>query len=247
MPSGDGSRMTYGDGNASASALVSLDIVGHEISHAVTEYSAGLVYSYESGALNESFSDIFGQSIEFTTFPETASWNLGDEIYYDGVSMIRSMSNPNAEGQPDTYHGDLWYYGSGDNGGVHYNSGVQNFWYYLLVEGGTGTNDNGYSYQVNGIGLEAAQQIAYRNLTVYLTSTSDYADARIGSEQAALDLYGAGSDEYAAVVAAWNAVGVASSEPLMIVTDSVVFGQVPVGITETIEVVVANQGVVCWW
>ncbi|MFH6983574.1 Ig-like domain-containing protein [Marinoscillum luteum] len=238
----DGSRMTYGDGNASASALVSLDIVGHEISHAVTEYSAGLVYSYESGALNESFSDIFGQSIEFATFPETASWNLGDEIYYDGVSMIRSMSNPNAEGQPDTYHGDLWYYGSGDNGGVHYNSGVQNFWYYLLVEGGTGTNDNGYSYQVNGIGLEAAQQIAYRNLTVYLTSTSDYADARIGSEQAALDLYGAGSDEYAAVVAAWNAVGVASSEPLMIVTDSVVFGQVPVGITETIEVVVANQG-----
>ncbi|WP_421894665.1 choice-of-anchor D domain-containing protein [Marinoscillum sp.] len=239
----DGSRMTYGDGNGTtASALVSMDIVGHEITHAVTQHSAGLVYSYESGALNESFSDIFGQSIEFETFPETASWNLGDQIYFDGVSMIRSMSNPNAEGQPDTYRGDHWYTGSGDNGGVHYNSGVQNFWYYLLVEGGAGTNDNGYDYNVMSIGLEAAQQIAYRNLTVYLTSTSDYSDARIGSEQAAIDLFGSSSEEYLAVVEAWNAVGVPSLVPLPVVTDSVSFGQVPVGYREVAEVTFSNQG-----
>ena len=93
----DGSRMTYGDANGiEATALVCLDIVGHEITHAVTEHSAGLVYSYESGALNESFSDIFGQAVEMEQFPATASWSLGDQIFLDGVSMIRSMNNPNS-------------------------------------------------------------------------------------------------------------------------------------------------------
>ncbi|WP_176214845.1 M4 family metallopeptidase, partial [Reichenbachiella faecimaris] len=239
----DGSRMTYGDGDGvSATALVSLDIVGHEIAHAVTEHSAGLVYSYESGALNESFSDIFGQSIEFENFPETASWNLADQIYTDGTSMIRSMSNPNDQGQPDTYLGDLWYSGSGDNGGVHYNSGVQNFWYYLIVEGGTGTNDIGYTYDVSAIGLEAAQQIAYRNLTTYLTSTSQYIDARAGAEQAAIDLYGEESTEYESVVEAWNAVGVPSADPVLSVTDDIAYNDVPLGYTQIIEVDILNQG-----
>ncbi|WP_421879677.1 choice-of-anchor D domain-containing protein [Marinoscillum sp.] len=239
----DGSRMTYGDGDGvSATALVCLDIVGHEITHAVTQYSAGLVYSYESGALNESFSDIFGQAIEFSTSPETASWNLGDEIYTDGVSMIRSMSNPNQEGQPDTYLGDYWYTGSGDNGGVHYNSGVQNFWFYLLVEGGVGTNDNGTSYNVSGIGLESAAAITYRNLTYYLTSTSQYVDARSGSELAAIDLFGIGSPEYEAVVEAWNAVGVPSATPLLAVADSLDFGSIPQGLTVNKDLKIFNQG-----
>ncbi|HET8884797.1 MAG TPA: M4 family metallopeptidase, partial [Salinimicrobium sp.] len=202
----DGSRMTYGDGDSSMGPLVSLDIVGHEIGHGVTEYSANLVYSYESGALNESFSDIFGESIE--KFAQgNNDWLMGEDI----GDALRSMSNPNAYGQPDTYHGSYWYSGSGDSGGVHYNSGVQNFWFYLLSTGGSGTNDNGQSYNVSSIGMTKAAAIAYRNLTVYLNSNSQYDDARNGAIQSAIDLYGAGSAEEIAVTNAWHAVGVGST------------------------------------
>ncbi|MEP2936627.1 MAG: M4 family metallopeptidase [Gilvibacter sp.] len=205
----DGSRMTYGDGDGvSYGPLVSLDIVGHEIGHGVTEYSANLVYSYESGALNESFSDIFGESIEFFA-KNSNDWLMGDEIGAGGSGgAIRSISNPNAFGQPDTYLGTDWYSGSGDNGGVHYNSGVQNFWWYLLSVGGSGTNDNGDAYSVSAIGMEKASAIAYRNLTVYLGVNSQYSDARDGAVQSAIDLYGADSPEHQAVENAWHAVGI---------------------------------------
>lgn len=205
----DGSRMTYGDGDGvQYGPLVSLDIVGHEIAHGVTEYAANLVYSYESGALNESFSDIFGESIE--KFAQgNNDWLMGDAIGAGGSGgALRSMSNPNSYGQPDTYLGNSWYSGSGDNGGVHYNSGVQNFWFYLLSTGGNGTNDNGDSYSVSVIGMDKAAAIAYRNLAVYLNSNSQYDDARAGAIQAAIDLYGAGSAEEIAVTNAWHAVGV---------------------------------------
>ena len=121
---------------------------------------------------------------------------------------LRNMANPNAENQPDTYLGDDWYTGTGDNGGVHFNSGVQNFWFYLLCNGGTGTNDLGNDYDVDSLGMEKASAIAYRTLTYYLTSASKYLDARLGSIQAAEDLYGTCSDEVNAVKHAWYAVGV---------------------------------------
>ncbi len=205
----DGSRMTYGDGDGvNYGPLVSLDICGHEIAHGVTEYSANLVYSYQSGALNESFSDIFGESIEkFAS--GTNDWLMGDDIGAGGSGgALRSMSNPNAYGDPDTYLGTNWYSGSGDNGGVHINSGVQNFWFYVLSVGKSGTNDLGNSYNVTGIGMDKAAAIAYRNLTVYLNSNSQYSDARNGAIQAARDLYGADSPEEIATTNAWYAVGV---------------------------------------
>ncbi|HPE82539.1 MAG TPA: M4 family metallopeptidase [Aequorivita sp.] len=205
----DGSRMTYGDGDGvNYGPLVSLDICGHEITHGVTEYSANLVYSYQSGALNESFSDIFGESIEkFAS--GTNDWLMGDDIGAGGSGgALRSMSNPNAYGDPDTYQGTYWYSGSGDSGGVHINSGVQNFWFYILTVGKSGTNDLGNSYNVTGIGMDKAAAIAYRNLTVYLNSNSQYSDARNGAIQAARDLYGADSPEEIATTNAWYAVGV---------------------------------------
>lgn len=208
----DGSRMTYGDGDGvNYGPLVSLDICGHEISHGVTEYSANLVYSYQSGALNESFSDIFGESIEkFAS--GTNDWLMGDDIGAGGSGgALRSMSNPNAYGDPDTYLGTNWYSGSGDSGGVHTNSGVQNFWFYVLTTGKSGTNDKGDSYNVSGIGMDKAAAIAYRNLTVYLNANSQYIDARNGAIQAAKDLYGAGSAEEIATTNAWYAVGVGSA------------------------------------
>ncbi len=204
----DGQRMTYGDGDGvNYGPLVSLDIVGHEITHGVTTFSANLVYSYESGALNESFSDIFGEAIEnFST--GSNNWQMGTDIGIGRSGAIRSMNNPKAFGDPDTYLGTNWHTAPSDNGGVHINSGVQNKWFYILSEGESGSNDNGDVYNVTGIGIEKAAVIAYRNLTVYLSSNSQYNDARVGAIQAAIDLFGAGSAEEIATTNAWYAVGV---------------------------------------
>lgn len=201
----DGQRMTYGDGNASWNPLTALDIAGHEVSHGLTTFTAGLVYQDESGALNESFSDIFGTSIENFARPTNWNWLIGEDI----GSALRSMSNPGSYGDPDTYFGNNWApLGGADNGGVHTNSGVQNFWYYLLVTGGTGTNDNGDAYTVNGIGFDNASDIAFRNLTVYLTASSGFADARFYAIQSAIDLFGGCTPEVEATTNAWYAVGV---------------------------------------
>lgn len=204
----NGVVMTYGDGDGKVfNPLTSIDVCAHEIAHAVTTNSAGLVYQYESGALNESFSDIFGNSVEAYAKPADAFWNIGEDITPSGTG-IRLMQNPNAKRHPDTYKGTNWRTGPADNGGVHSNSGVQNFWYYLLCEGGTGTNDNSENYTVQKIGMNKAEQIAYRNLTVYLTSSSQYVDARFFAIRSAADLYGDCSAEVIAVTNAWHAVGV---------------------------------------
>ncbi len=209
----DGSRMTYGDGNGTSyGPLVSLDIVGHEVAHGVTGNSAGLIYQNESGALNESFSDIFGESIENFALGSN-DWLMGDDIGIGGSGAFRSMANPNLHGDPDTYLGDSWFTGTGDNGGVHINSGVQNKWFYILSEGEAGTNDNGDVYDIAGIGIQEAGDIAYRNLTVYLNQSSTYAEAREGAIQSAIDLFGADSPQHLATAAAWDAVGVYAPEP----------------------------------
>lgn len=205
----DGSRMTYGDGGSFfTNPLTTLDIAGHEITHGLTEKSADLVYAYESGALNESFSDIFGVAIDQWARGTSGAnlWRMGDEC--TGGNGIRRMDNPGAFGDPDTYGTGNWYTGTGDNGGVHTNSGVQNFWFYLLVSGGTGTNDYGNAYNVTGQGFLKATSISFRNLTVYLSPNSNYSDARFYSILAAQDLYGACSPEVVATANAWYAVGV---------------------------------------
>lgn len=206
----DGTRMVYGDGLLSnnTSPFTSIDIVGHEITHGMTNFTADLIYFAESGALNESFSDIFGVTIDYVSRPSVANWLIGEEV--NGVG-IRNMTNPNQFDNPDTYLGDFWHpigWGGWDNDGVHTNSGVQNFWYVLLVNGGNGINDIGNTYFVNGLGLDKAAEIAYRNLSVYLTPSSNYQDARFFSIQAAVDLYGECSVEVESVTNAWYAVGV---------------------------------------
>ncbi|MCB9446830.1 MAG: M4 family metallopeptidase [Flavobacteriales bacterium] len=197
----NGQYMRYGDGNGDP--LTTIDIGCHEVAHGLTSESANLVYQNESGALNESFSDIFGTAVEWYATP-----SRGDYLIAEDIGAFRSMSNPNTYSNPDTYKGTYWETSSNDNGGVHTNSGVQNHWYYLLSEGKSGTNDNGNAYQVTGIGREKAENIAFRNLTVYLSSNSNYADSRYYSLQAAKDLYGDCSNEYAQTANAWYAVGV---------------------------------------
>ncbi len=214
----NGTAMSYGDGDGSIlSPLTSIDVVGHEFSHAVVEYTANLAYQGESGALNESFADIFGTAIEFYG-SSSPNWTIGENIILISPYYMRSMSNPNSAPiqfgqQPDTYLGTHWANTSSnqDNGGVHTNSGVQNFWYYLLSQGGTGTNDISNLYTVTGIGMTQATQIAYRNLSYYLTSSSNYTGSYYGSLQAAQDLFGNPSTQYSAVRAAWFAVGIGNS------------------------------------
>jgi Zn-dependent metalloprotease len=207
--------LVFGDGASTFGPLTSIDVAGHEFSHAVVTSTADLVYQGESGALNESFADIFGTAIEFYAKPATADWEIGSEITLVAPGHLRSMSNPNdgLSPQPDTYGGTHWADPSNtsvDNGGVHINSGVQNYWYYLLANGGSGTNDLGNSFSVTGIGIDNATAIAYRNLSVYLNQNSNHNDALIGSVQAAQDLFGTNSAQVTAVQNAWYAVGLGS-------------------------------------
>ncbi|MCX6352294.1 MAG: M4 family metallopeptidase [Bacteroidetes bacterium] len=204
----DGLRMTYGDGNGtSTNIFTALDVCGHEITHGVTSNSAKLGTSYEGGALNESFSDIMGTAVEFYARPTNANWIMAEDITKSGTGF-RNLKSPKSISHPNTYKGTNWYSGAADNGGVHTNCAVQNFWFYLLSMGGSGTNDNGNAYNVTAISVKSASRIAYRNLAFYLTSTAQYADARFYSLVAASDLFGLCSNEYKQTVNAWYAVGV---------------------------------------
>ncbi len=242
----DGTRMTYGDGNgAPYTPLTSLDIAGHEITHGLTNFTANLIYYGESGALNESFSDIFGTAIENFGRPGDWDWLLSADI---GASF-RSLADPNLFGHPDTYFGTNWAPLVGaDNGGVHTNSGVQNFWYYLLVSGGVGTNDNGDAYSVGALGFESASAIAFRNLTVYLTDGSDHPDARFFAIQSAIDLFGECSVEEKETTNAWYAVGVGPEYISIVEGDfTATAGCFPDGIVDFTDASTTVAGVLDTW
>lgn len=216
----DGTRMTYGDGNGTTfDPLTSQDVCAHELGHAVCSSSANLVYQKESGALNEALSDIWGACVEYYKFPTKATWKVGEDFDIANHQGFRNMQNPNQFNDPDTYGGSFWINpnctpsSSNDYCGVHTNSGVLNFWFYLLVTGGTGTNDIGNAYNVASIGILDAAKITYRMETVYMTSSTNYAGARTGAIQAAIDLFGAGSAQVIATTNAFYAVGVGAAYP----------------------------------
>ena len=218
--------MTFGDGDNGASILplVALDIAGHEMSHGVTSRSAGLVYSGQSGGLNEATSDIFGTMVEYyaNNANDPGDYVIGEKLFANNADMkqaIRWMFKPSLDGRsPDCYSSTI------GNIDVHYSSGVANHFYYLLAEGavvpagfgaGSWANLTPASLVCNGntslvgIGRDKAGAIWYRALTTYMTSTTNYAAARTATLSAASDLYGGtGSAEYAAVAAAWAAVSV---------------------------------------
>ncbi|MTI31505.1 T9SS type A sorting domain-containing protein [Cytophagales bacterium RKSG123] len=204
--------MVYGDGASRFDVLTSLDVAAHEIGHGVCQFTADLVYSYESGALNEAFSDIWGACVENYAAPEKSIWLIGEDIDTQ-QEALRSLSDPKSQGDPDTYKGTNWYSGSGDFGGVHTNSGVLNHWFYMLSVGKSGTNDFGTSYNVTGIGIDKAEEIAYRTLAVYLSSSSQYNDAANYSVQSAEDIFGAGSNEVDQTIEAWKAAGINVGTP----------------------------------
>ncbi|MBV2151932.1 M4 family metallopeptidase [Kitasatospora sp. SUK 42] len=206
--------MTYGDGASNTHPLTAIDVSGHEMSHGVTSATAGLIYSGESGGLNEATSDIFGTMVEwYANLPvNPPNYWIGEKLNINGNGTpLRYMDKPSKDGAS----ADSWYSGVG-NKDVHYSSGVANHFFYLLAEGSGAKSINGYSYNsptsngstVTGIGRNKAAAIWYRALTVYFTSTTNYKAARTGTLKAASDLYGATSAEYKAVAAAWSGVNV---------------------------------------
>lgn len=213
-----GGVMVYGEGLPAGFTLGgqswdylsgALDIVGHELTHGVTEYTANFIYRGESGALDEAFSDIMGTSIEFFfqppgSGPLRADYLLGEDVVRPGG--LRSMENPSAFGDPDHYV--KRYLGTDDNGGVHINSTIVSHAFYLAVEGGTNRTSGA---SVQGVGAGAREQIEkvfYRAFTEMLPSNATFAVARAATLQSARDLYGSGSAAERAVSQAWAAVGV---------------------------------------
>jgi bacillolysin len=185
-----------------------LDIIGHEFTHSVIETSSKLSYdsTQESAALNESFCDIFGQMVEQEIEGVTQKeWVIGDNKGCTSPYICRDLMNPKAFNNPDTYNGNFW---QSPAVSPHNNGSVQNRWFALLTDGGSGTNSElGTQYNVTGIGIVKARKIAYRNLTFYQSAFSNYFDARDGSIMAAQDLYGVNSKVVGEVIKAWCAVG----------------------------------------
>ncbi len=206
--------MAYGDGDGvNMSPLArSLDVTAHELTHAVTTASADLIYQNESGALNESMSDIFGVVCE--TFnkggtPTKQTWLLGDDIFTPNTpgDALRYMDNPTRDGySPDNYAERLQI--AEDNGGVHGNSGISNLAFQLLVDGGKHPR-NKTNILVPSIGIEAAGQIFHRALTTKMTPNTNFAQARTLIEQSAEELYPS-SCAKPAISLAFAAVGVGS-------------------------------------
>ena len=195
--------MTYGDGDGTQlRPLVSLDVAGHEMSHGVTSRTAKLVYSGESGGLNESTSDIFGTAVEFyaANSADPGDYLIGEKIMIGGKGFLRNMADPTADG------GSLDHYSKfKSNVDVHYSSGIANNFFYLLSVGGKNRTSG---KTVTGISRAKAEKIWYRALTVYFTSSTNFKAARTGTLSATKDLYGATGAEYKAVGDAWTAVGV---------------------------------------
>ncbi|ALU96298.1 peptidase M4 [Streptomyces globisporus C-1027] len=206
--------MTYGDGSGNVKPLTSLDVAAHEMTHGLTSVTAKLVYSGESGGLNEATSDIFAAGVEFysNTTQDPGDYLVGEKIDINGNGTpLRYMDKPSKDGSSKDY----WYSGIG-NVDVHYSSGPANHWFYLLSEGSGAKTVNGVNYDsptsdglpVTGIGRDKALQIWFKALTTKFTSTTNYAAARTGTLAVASELYGATSPEYAAVANAWAGINV---------------------------------------
>jgi bacillolysin len=185
-----------------------LDVVAHELTHGLTDFSSNLISRNEAGALNEAFSDMLGTSVEFTyqtpgPGSRQADYLIGEDVFRPGG--IRSMSNPGAFGDPDHY--SRRFTGSEDNGGVHTNAGIPNQAFFLAIEGGTNRTSN---LSVQGVGSANRQQIErvfYRAFVFMLPSNATFSTARAATIQAARELY-PGSNVESAVTQAWTAVGV---------------------------------------
>ena len=229
----NGKVTVYGDGSGVVFRELSggLDVVAHENTHAVTQCTSNLVYRNESGALNESFSDMLGNSAEFFAAEplrsncvramgqaSCADWTIGEDVYLpaDAVPGFRNMADPEEDNDPDDY--SERFLGSADRGFVHSNSAISNHAYYLLVNGGMNASCAAPATHnaahcgpgepvVIGIGLTAAEQIMFAGITS-LPERATFCEARKATEASAAAIFGSASQARASTTAAWDAVGV---------------------------------------
>lgn len=206
----DGKQMVYGDGDGTLfnRFTIAIDVMGHELTHGVTQYEASLNYSQQPGALNESMSDVFGSLVKQYYKKQTADqadWLIGQGLLAAGVNgvALRSMKAPGtAYDDPvlgkDPQPADMAHYVNtvSDNGGVHINSGIPNHAFYLVA-----TALGGYAW-------EKAGKIWYVTLRDKLTATSNFQNCADLTYQAAGELYGSGSAEQQAVASGWAGVGI---------------------------------------
>jgi Zn-dependent metalloprotease len=214
-------QLFFGDGDGNEfSPVVSLDVVAHELTHGITQHTAGLNYWFESGALNESWSDVFGAMVERYVKGESSNtWKIAEACYTPGIintnDALRYMDNPHfAYNKGFTSNDDPDHYSERyitdnpfsppDNGGVHINSGIPNKVFYLVAKGGT----HHLGGSMTGIGVDSAARIWYKALTAYMTSNTNFQGARTATINAAIELYGLGSKEQMAVAMAWSMCGV---------------------------------------
>jgi thermolysin len=200
----DGTGMSYGDGGQLFKPLsAGLDVVGHEFTHGVTQASSGLNYKGQSGALNESVSDIFGAFIEHSLKPdEVKNWEMGEAISKQG-GALRDFKTPSVGRQPAAM--SQFVNTQQDSGGVHTNSGIPNNAAYLMTVGGTNPATN--VVVKYGIGWDKSEKLWYRANTKYFLSTTNFAQAAQGIMSAAKDI-GLTEDEQNIVDCAWKATGV---------------------------------------
>lgn len=254
----DGSEMVYGDGNGTefGEFVRALDVTAHELTHAVTERSAGLVYQMESGALNEASSDILGSTCEAHAAGTVSdnTWKIGEDVYTPGTpgDALRYMNNPTADAPIyNNQYSSKDYYperfqlpagqqpdGSNDQGYVHFNSGIANLAFYLMSQGGQHPRGK-TSYTVVGVGIDKASHIWYRALTNYFTANETFAQARTATETAAAELYPGPTKTVIGM--AWATVGVGAapnadtSPPTVKITSPQKDSKVQSGFTITAE------------
>jgi Zn-dependent metalloprotease len=197
----DGTKMVYGE------LLAVDDVTAHELTHGVTDHTSGLIYMYQSGAINESLSDVWGELVDlsyhddYVTNADTAyRWLMGEDITLP-ADAFRSMSNPPLKGDPDRMLSPLFYTGFSDEGGVHSNSGVNNKAAYLMTDGGT---FNGKV--ITGLGINKVAAIYYQAQTMHLFPSANYLDLYYALNTSCEELYGSGSNDCAQVLKATQAV-----------------------------------------
>lgn len=209
-------QMAFGDGDGAvfSSLAEALDITAHELTHAVTTRTANLAYQGESGAVNEATSDILGESAQCWAGSGSCDYRIGEQAYTPGASgdALRYMFDPARDGSSADHYPTRQYASgcsptnSNDYCGVHSNSGIANLAYYLLARGGSHPQGK-TTVSVPGVGIAKAEQIWYRALTVYMTSSTSFEGARAATARAAADLYGGTcSATWQAVHKAWDAV-----------------------------------------
>jgi len=202
----NGETAWIGNGNCNNGPLATFEVVAHELMHGIIDYTSDLIYSDESGAINESMADIMGHAMEFLNDEPNFSWDLNSFILNDLVEPFRIMDDPNQKEHPALYKGLYWE----DGANVHINSSIGNLFYVLLSEGRTGTNEVNETFNITGMGqLEAAKFVFHVNKN-YLVPSSGYNDYYHASILAADEWFDGSQSTIANINAAWAYVGLPS-------------------------------------